>query len=107
MQNYYDIGLSDVREGYEPTGVSLVPLYQLRFAAGGGTELTFSIQLMGDYPSEKSGLTGIIYEPWHSRCVGREHARLIYERGVCPERIPPQKDKKAAVTHSTVRQQLY
>ncbi len=37
------------------------------------------------YPSEKSSLTGIIYEPWHYRYVGREAAKEIYDRGICLE----------------------
>ena len=37
------------------------------------------------YPNGKSALTGIIYEPWHYRYVGREAAQEIYERGVCLE----------------------
>ena len=37
------------------------------------------------YPDEKSHLTGIIYEPWHYRYVGREVAAEIHELGVCLE----------------------
>lgn len=37
------------------------------------------------YPNGKSEITGIIYEPWHYRYVGREAAREIYERGICLE----------------------
>ena len=37
------------------------------------------------YPSEKSELTGIIYEPWHYRYVGRTVAKEIYEMDVCLE----------------------
>ncbi|MBD5150101.1 MAG: M15 family metallopeptidase [Oscillibacter sp.] len=37
------------------------------------------------YPSGKSEVTGIIYEPWHYRYVGREAAAEIYEQGVCLE----------------------
>lgn len=37
------------------------------------------------YPSGKSELTGIIYEPWHYRYVGREAAQEIHEQGVCLE----------------------
>ena len=37
------------------------------------------------YPNEKSAITGIIYEPWHYRYVGREIAAEIYELGVCLE----------------------
>ncbi|MDE7313807.1 MAG: M15 family metallopeptidase [Eubacterium sp.] len=37
------------------------------------------------YPLDKSRLTGIIYEPWHYRYVGKEAAKEIYERGICLE----------------------
>lgn len=37
------------------------------------------------YPNEKSEITGIIYEPWHYRYVGREAAEEIYTQGVCLE----------------------
>ena len=37
------------------------------------------------YPSEKSELTGIIYEPWHYRYVGRAAAAEIHEQGICLE----------------------
>lgn len=37
------------------------------------------------YPSAKSEITGIIYEPWHYRYVGREAAQAIFEQGVCLE----------------------
>ena len=37
------------------------------------------------YPSEKSNLTGIIYEPWHYRYVGRELAAEIHGLGLCLE----------------------
>lgn len=37
------------------------------------------------YPSDKGHITGIIYEPWHYRYVGREAAREMYEQGLCME----------------------
>lgn len=37
------------------------------------------------YPSEKSEITGIIYEPWHYRYVGKDAAAEIHEAGVCLE----------------------
>ena len=37
------------------------------------------------YPNEKSEITGIIYEPWHYRYVGRAVAAEIHELGVCLE----------------------
>ncbi len=37
------------------------------------------------YPSDKSELTGIYYEPWHYRYVGKTAAKEIYEKGICFE----------------------
>lgn len=37
------------------------------------------------YPEDKSELTGIIYEPWHYRYVGKEAAAEIMEQGLCLE----------------------
>ena len=37
------------------------------------------------YPVNKSNITGIIYEPWHYRYVGKEAAREITEKGICLE----------------------
>lgn len=37
------------------------------------------------YPPEKTAITGIIYEPWHYRYVGVEHATRIMELGVTLE----------------------
>lgn len=37
------------------------------------------------YPKDKSDITGIIYEPWHYRYVGREAAKEITEAGICLE----------------------
>ena len=37
------------------------------------------------YPTGKTHVTGIIYEPWHYRYVGEEIARLMYEQAICLE----------------------
>ncbi len=37
------------------------------------------------YPSDKGGLTGIIWEPWHYRYVGEEVAEYIMANGLCLE----------------------
>ena len=37
------------------------------------------------YPSEKSDVTGIGYEPWHYRYVGKAAAAEIHHTGVCLE----------------------
>lgn len=37
------------------------------------------------YPPEKTNITGIIYEPWHYRYVGEEHAAKIMKSGITLE----------------------
>lgn len=37
------------------------------------------------YPADKSDITGIIYEPWHYRYVGKEAAAEMYEDKLCLE----------------------
>ena len=37
------------------------------------------------YPNGKSDATGIIYEPWHYRYVGKELAKELQESGLCLE----------------------
>ena len=49
------------------------------------------------YPSGKEDVTGIVYESWHYRYVGKEHAAKIMESGQCLEeylgRIDNDKEK--------------
>lgn len=44
------------------------------------------------YPNDKSERTGIIYEPWHYRYVGKPAAKEIYERGICLEEYLEERD---------------
>ena len=37
------------------------------------------------FPEGKEDITGVIYEPWHYRYVGKEAASVIMERGICLE----------------------
>lgn len=37
------------------------------------------------YPKNKTDITGIIFEPWHYRFVGRYHAQKIMNSGMCLE----------------------
>lgn len=37
------------------------------------------------YPEDKTEITGIDYEPWHFRYVGKEAAKEIMESGICLE----------------------
>ncbi len=43
------------------------------------------------YPKDKEDITGISYEPWHYRYVGREDAAAIRDLGVCLEEYLEQK----------------
>lgn len=37
------------------------------------------------YPEDKTLVTGVMYEPWHYRYVGKEAAKEIYEQGITLE----------------------
>ncbi len=37
------------------------------------------------YPKDKNEITGIIFEPWHYRYVGKEYAEIIHKAGICLE----------------------
>lgn len=37
------------------------------------------------YPKDKEQITGVSYEPWHWRYVGKEHAKKIKEQEICLE----------------------
>ncbi|MEA5003194.1 MAG: M15 family metallopeptidase [Christensenella sp.] len=37
------------------------------------------------YPEDKEQITGVVYEPWHYRYVGKQAAKEIYESGLCLE----------------------
>ena len=37
------------------------------------------------YPKEKEDITGVIYEPWHWRYVGKENAIEMNEKNMCLE----------------------
>lgn len=37
------------------------------------------------YPYGKTNITGIFYEPWHYRYVGKKHSKEIYNRGITLE----------------------
>ena len=39
------------------------------------------------YPEGKESITGIVYEPWHFRYVGKEAARYIMEKGITLEEL--------------------
>ncbi len=45
------------------------------------------------YPKDKVEITGISYEPWHFRYVGRYHATKMHELGMCLEEYMDYLDK--------------
>ena len=40
-----------------------------------------------DSPKGKESITGIDYEPWHYRYVGKEHAQRMNELNMCLEAV--------------------
>lgn len=46
------------------------------------------------YPNDKSSMTGIIYEPWHYRYVGKKAAKKIFKKGICLEEYLERKAMK-------------
>ena len=51
------------------------------------------------YPNSKSEITGIGYEPWHYRYVGREVALDIRDSGLCMEEYIALREKTLAENH--------
>lgn len=39
------------------------------------------------YPADKTGITKIIYEPWHFRYVGYPYSKIMYDRKLCLEQF--------------------
>lgn len=52
-----------------------------KWLAENSTEFGFILR----YPTDKTELTGIIYEPWHFRFVGVKHAKRMKQLGMCLE----------------------
>ena len=44
------------------------------------------------YPKGKEDITGIDYEPWHYRYVGKEVAKQFYEEGITLEEYVGKRD---------------
>jgi len=52
------------------------------------------------YPNEKSDITGIGYEPWHYRYVGRDVALDIRDSGLCMEEYMALREESPAGTRA-------
>jgi len=53
------------------------------------------------YPSDKGEITGIGYEPWHYRYVGREAAAAMKESGLCLEEYLQALEAAASATEES------
>ncbi|MBP3508376.1 M15 family metallopeptidase [Oscillibacter sp.] len=55
------------------------------------------------YPSDKCGVTGIGYEPWHYRYVGKETAKAMQEAGLCLEEYLTALESPQETVHTKAR----
>ena len=57
------------------------------------------------FPSDKSGITGIGYEPWHYRYVGKETAKAMRDGGLCLEEYLTALEKTQQDVHTETEQE--
>ena len=57
------------------------------------------------FPSDKSGITGIGYEPWHYRYVGKETAKALRDGGLCLEEYLIALEKAQQDVHTETEQE--
>ena len=55
------------------------------------------------FPSDKSAVTGIGYEPWHYRYVGKETAKAMQEGGLCLEEYLTTLESPQETVHTKAR----
>ena len=55
------------------------------------------------FPSDKCGVTGIGYEPWHYRYVGKETAKAMQESGLCLEEYLTTLESQQETIHTKAR----
>lgn len=79
----HQLGLAcDITDGYyEYMNESLENTELFKWLSEHCAEYGFILR----YPKEKQDITGIMYEPWHFRYVGKEAAEYITEKGLCLE----------------------
>ena len=73
------VDITDMRYQLLDEGQALTPVQQWLM------DNSYKFGFILRYPSDKSEITGINYEPWHYRYVGKEAAKEIYEKGICLE----------------------
>jgi len=78
----HSLGAAAEQFGYQPDG---------KWLAENAHYFGFIVR----YPDGKTDITGIEYEPWHFRYIGRYYATKVYESGLCYEEYYEQylKDK--------------
>lgn len=68
-----------------PTHQTLDPQFAQTEAGKWLTEHAHEYGFILRYPKDKQDITKIIYESWHFRFVGKTHAKLMKESGLCLE----------------------
>ena len=68
-----------------PTHQTLDPEFADTEAGQWLSEHAYEYGFVLRYPADKQDVTGIIYESWHYRFVGKTHAKLMKESGLCLE----------------------
>lgn len=68
-----------------PSHQTLDPEFAETAAGKWLTENTADYGFILRYPKDKEAITKIIYESWHYRYVGVEHAKAMKEKGLCLE----------------------
>ena len=78
----HQLGLAcDIADSYDTLNSSQADNPMQQWLMQHCTEYGFILR----FPDGKSDITGIIYEPWHYRYVGKEMAAKITESGLCLE----------------------
>ena len=94
QRDVFDATMRDwINQGYSPLSAYIISLeYEELDDRQGDTdeqkwlmEHCWEYGFILRYPSEKSDVTGIIYEPWHYRYVGKDVAKEITEQGITLE----------------------
>lgn len=75
------LALDIVSEEYQDLNDKQADTEEAKWLAANGYKYGFILR----YPSDKESVTGIVYEPWHFRYVGKDAAKEITEKGITLE----------------------
>ena len=87
-QKIYDL----LNEGYSQTKAKNEAATVVAIPGTSEHEIGLAVDIVDDnygfilrYPENKKKITGVIYEPWHYRYVGKTAAKEIMSKGICLE----------------------